>query len=90
MIIETIGLEWSPLLREYASDYKKVEQIPVKGNALFSFALSQGAYLSHCKDRAIFRFSKTIMAVLQRSIVTANLLIIGRTMQVSGTITAKI
>ena len=43
MIIETIGLEWSPLLREYASDYKKVEQIPVKGNALFSFALSQGA-----------------------------------------------
>lgn len=40
--IESTGLEWSPALREYASDNKKVEHLPIKENALCTLPFLKG------------------------------------------------
>lgn len=62
-------------------------------NSLWPMPHGELRYLSKTGSDGFLRNPQTfemVLAVLQRSIVTANLLTIGRTMQVSGTKTAKI
>ena len=55
---ESTGLEWSPSLREYASDDKKVEHLPIKENALCSLPFLKGLPNINANIEHLFNYPK--------------------------------